>query len=92
MPKSKSTGKKKVRFAIEGDKGNEVYVAGTFNDWNPTKNKLRWKDGVYATTILLAEGKYEYKFVVNGTWCVDPECMDWAPNSLGSLNSVKNVG
>jgi 1,4-alpha-glucan branching enzyme len=81
-------GKKRVKFQIQAEKGSEVYIAGTFNNWSAKKNKLAFKDGVYSTSILLPKGRHEYKFVVNGVWCVDPECAEWAPNGLGSLNSV----
>lgn len=92
MKNASLEGKKRVKFEIVADKGSEVYVAGAFNAWNPGKHKLSWKSGAYTTAILLPKGKHEYKFIVNGTWCVDPECQEWAPNGLGSLNSVKVVG
>ena len=85
-------GKKRTKFQIQAEKGSEVYVAGSFNSWNPRKNKMTFKDGVYATSILLPKGRYEYKFVVNGVWCVDPECAEWSPNGIGSLNSVMVIG
>lgn len=51
----------------------DVYVAGSFNDWNDTANRLTDADGdgVYETGVLLAPGRYEYKFVVNGEWKTD---------------------
>jgi len=92
MAAPSKSGKKRVAFTIEAEKGSDVYVAGTFNGWNPRKNKLRFKNGVYTTSILLPPGRYEYKFVVNDVWCVDPACSEWTPNNIGSLNSVKTVG
>lgn len=91
MERSTLAGKKRVAFEIKAEPGSEVFVAGSFNGWNPTKNRLTFKDGVYRTTILLPKGRHEYKFVINEVWCVDPECPEWAPNGLGSLNSVVNV-
>ena len=92
MPRGKTSsslaGKKRVRFQIEAEKGSEVFVAGSFNDWNPRKNKLTYKGGVYSCTTLLSKGRHEYKYVVNGVWCVDPSCSEWTPNGMGSLNSV----
>ncbi|MEI6218683.1 MAG: hypothetical protein WCP86_07265 [bacterium] len=85
-------GKKRVKFSIKAQPGSEVYVTGTFNGWNPKKNKLANKDGVFTGTILLPKGRHEYKFVVDGVWCVDPECPEWTPNGMGSLNSVLVVG
>ncbi|MFO7889106.1 MAG: alpha amylase N-terminal ig-like domain-containing protein [bacterium] len=51
----------------------DVFVVGTFNDWNEYANPLTDsdQDGVYETEILLAPGRYEYKFVVNGNWKTD---------------------
>lgn len=82
---------KRVKFEIQAEPGSEVYVAGTFNSWNPKQNKLREKTGVYSATLLLPKGRYEYKFVINGVWCVDPKCQEWVPNNYGSLNSVVSV-
>lgn len=83
--------KKRTTFQLGGDEGCSVYVAGSFNGWNPKKNKMRFKNGRYSVALMLPPGKYEYKFIVDGTWCVDPECAEWAPNGLGSLNSVVNI-
>ena len=38
--------------------------------------------------MLLEPGTYEYKFVVDGEWKLDESNPNFAPNSLGSLNSV----
>lgn len=92
MPRASLAGKKRALFSIKADPGSQVYVAGTFNGWNPKKNKLTYKGGVYSARILLPKGRHEYKFVVDDVWCVDPGCPDWAPNGLGSLNSVISVG
>ncbi len=80
--------RRRVRFQMRADEGIKVSVAGTFNGWDPEKHVLKPKDGMYALNILLDPGHYEYKVVVNGVWCVDPERSDWAPNEYGSLNSV----
>jgi 1,4-alpha-glucan branching enzyme len=82
-----------VTFTLAADAGSEVYVAGDFNGWDPADKKLADKkgNGVYSAVIMLAPGEYEYKFVINGTWCVDPNCKEWRQNSLGTLNSVLRV-
>lgn len=84
---------KAVVFSIEADAGYDVFVAGSFNDWNPAQHKLvdAKGEGIYSLELRLAPGDYEYKFVVNGTWCVDPNCKEWVANSLGTLNSVLHV-
>jgi hypothetical protein len=41
--------------------------------------------------VKLAPGTYQYKFVIDGTWCADPECADFVQNEHGTLNSVITV-
>ena len=49
--------------------------------------------GVFTTTLTLPPGIYEYKFVINGIWTLDPDPdRDWTQNGLGTLNSVLRVG
>lgn len=64
-----------VRFKIEIpdglDDGERVYVAGTFNDWNPGHRAYRLKKengSTYAITLPdLSSGKHEFKFTL-GSW------------------------
>jgi 1,4-alpha-glucan branching enzyme len=81
---------KRVRFELPAEPGSRVFVAGTFNDWSPTANPLKDNPGSghCKATLSIPPGRHEYKFVVNGEWRVDPNCTAWAPNELGSLNSV----
>lgn len=91
MAKTTQAKRRRVTFRMAGEAGSEICVAGTFNDWSPTADKLSYRNGAYTASVLLAPGRYEYKLVVNGVWCIDPECPDWVPNGLGSLNSVMMV-
>ena len=88
MAKSSVKGKKRVKFSLKVDASCEVYVAGTFNGWDPQKHNLTYGDGVHSTVVLLSPGRYEYKFIVADKWRIDPECTEWAPDGHGSLNSV----
>ena len=93
MKKAKGSKVRKVNFEIKARPGSEVFVAGSFNNWDPKKNPMRDNpdSGHYKTKLVLPSGRYEYKFVVNGEWCVDPNCSEWAPNDQGTLNSVRVV-
>jgi len=91
MTQSSEIKKKRVNFKIKAGKGKKVFVAGTFNGWNPEQNRLKLRDGYYSTGILLTTGKHEYKFVVDGAWLSDPENREWVPNEHGTLNSVVTV-
>ena len=82
-----------MKFTFHGDKGLAVYVAGEFNGWDPTAKKMAYKAkaGIYEATVKLAAGTYQYKFVVDGTWCADPENANAVANDQGTFNSVVEV-
>ena len=84
---------KVVTFTIHAEKGKNVYLAGEFNKWDPTAKKMAYKakEGIYSATLKLAPGEYQYKFVIDGTWCADPENVDSVQNDQGTFNSVVTV-
>ena len=88
---TKKAATKNVTFTVHADKGKAVYVAGEFNQWNPTAKKMTFKAGVYSATLKLAAGTYQYKFVIDGTWCADPENANAVANDQGTFNSVIEV-
>ena len=66
---------------------------GDFNNWDSGAKPMTDKnnDGIYRCILLLKPGNYEYKLVVDGVWCVDPNNPDFVPNDLGTLNSLLTV-
>jgi 1,4-alpha-glucan branching enzyme len=89
MSQQSTGGRKRVVFEFRAEAGSKVFVAGTFNGWSAKKNRLKEVgEGTFRALMLLPKGRHEYKFVMNGVWCVDPNCPEWAPNDMGSLNSV----
>ena len=92
-PVAKKAAVKNVTFTVHADKGKAVYVAGEFNKWNPTAKKMAYKAkaGIYTATVKLAAGTYQYKFVIDGTWCADPENANAVANDQGTFNSVIEV-
>lgn len=84
---------KQVEFVLEAKHGSKVYIAGTFNEWNPTSHPLRYhpEDGTYKAKLLLPKGIHEYKFIVDGAWRIDTRCPNWILNDTGTLNSVLKV-
>ena len=91
--KRKTTPKTEVMFTVHADKGKAVYLAGEFNDWNPSAKKMAYKarSGIYTASLKLAAGTYQYKFVIDGVWCADPENANSIPNDQGTFNSVITV-
>ena len=82
--------RKRIVFSIDVGPGKSVSVAGNFNDWDPDARPMTDKNnnGIYTCAILLKPGSYEYKFVIDGVWCVDTGNPHFTPNDLGTLNSV----
>jgi peroxiredoxin len=80
----------RFRYRPNGDV-QSVHLAGNFNDWQPTAQKLDGPDGdgFYSITLALPRGRHEYKFVVDGKrWHSDPGNPDIGKNR----NSVLRVG
>ena len=88
----KKPARRNVLFKLEEAPGRQVFVAGSFSDWQP-KQQLSDKEGrgVYTARILLAPGEYEYKFVVDGEWRLDAANPNFVPNDFGTLNSLLTV-
>ncbi len=89
----KAPAKQDVTFTVHAEAGKAVYVAGEFNAWDPAAKKMAWKarQGIYTATVKLAPGTYQYKFVIDGTWCADPENVNAVANDQGTFNSVVTV-
>ena len=90
--------KKKVTFQFNTDPGQEVLVAGTFNDWDiEDKKKVKTlkekspRTGSYTLNMFLPSGEYEYKFFSNGRWYSDPNADVRKLNSFGSFNSIIEI-
>lgn len=49
-----------------------VAVAGTFNNWNQSQYLFERVGNEWTCRISLPPGKYQYKFIVDGNWLVDP--------------------
>ncbi len=78
LPKMKrlDDGQYEVAFTYKPQgKVDAVYLAGSFNDWQPTGLAMDGPDadGRYVSKLTLKPGVYEYKFVLDGKeWRSDP--------------------
>jgi 1,4-alpha-glucan branching enzyme len=87
-----ATQKKRVNFNLHAPTARTVYVAGNFNDWDPSARALKCdKKGVWRTWMNLPTGKYEYRFVVDDEWQEDPTCEERARNAFGAYNSALEI-
>jgi 1,4-alpha-glucan branching enzyme len=82
----------KVTFALKKPEAKHVSLCGDFNDWSPERTPMiRKEGGQWEVAVTLRPGKYQYKFVADDQWLVDPSALENVPNPHGSLNSVREV-
>ena len=62
-----------IRFTYYDPTARQVYLAGDFNNWDPTALPMQRDDkGTWWVVVKLSPGRHEYKFVVDGQWTADP--------------------
>jgi 1,4-alpha-glucan branching enzyme len=81
-----------VRFEFNHPTATTVFVAGTFNHWQPEAKTLHSSGaGNWWKETSLAPGTYEYCLVVDGQWIPDPRARESVPNPFGGRNSILTV-
>ncbi|PKN02109.1 MAG: hypothetical protein CVU77_01425 [Elusimicrobia bacterium HGW-Elusimicrobia-1] len=81
-----------VEFVYENPSAKNVFVAGSFNDWNSSRDALsKDKKGVWRATLPLKTGTHQYKFVVDGNWMADPSNPQTSDDGLGGKNSAVEI-
>jgi Glycogen recognition site of AMP-activated protein kinase len=82
----------KVTFVLPEPAAQRVALGSEFNGWSPDATPMkRHADGHWETTVTLAPGRYQYKFIVDGQWIPDPRARENILSPLGTLNSVIEV-
>ena len=77
-----------VKFSLKPKSAvKNISVVGDFNQWTPTSLKKQ-KDGCYVANVPVNKECFEYKFLVDGQWVVDPDHSQWAMNPYGTPNSL----
>ena len=81
-----------TEFRYYAPQAKRVSVAGNFNNWDAKKFSAK-KDskGNWIVKLNLKPGRYEYKFVVDGSWLNDPHCTSCVSNSFGTQNCTLEI-
>lgn len=88
----KPPARRRCQVRLDAPAAQSVAVTGDFTAWDPAGRPLkRGPDGVWQATLLLAPGRYEYRYLVDGQWADDPACAERVPNGFGSENCVLRV-
>jgi CubicO group peptidase (beta-lactamase class C family) len=78
-----------TEFRLKGHaKASIVALAGSFNDWKQSHLLFGRDGGDWVCRIDLAPGTYQYKFIVDGDWILDPENPKSEGDGRGNVNSV----
>jgi hypothetical protein len=81
-----------VVVSIKAPDAKEVFVAGEFNDWKLDDNsKMEKNNGCWTKRLNLNNGKYRYRFVIDGNWSEDPSNPLTQLNTYGTLDSLLEV-
>lgn len=65
-----------------------VIVTGSFNNWDKRGYRMIKEGGKWIFPLYLQPGKYIYKFIVDGTWILDPANKLYEQNEYDTYNSV----
>lgn len=97
MSKTKPASSKTL-FSCHAPDAQQVFLAGTFNEWKPDATPMdKGEDGKWAASLDLPTGRHEFKFVVDGEWCCEidchanSECPQCVPNDMGTMNLACEV-
>ena len=79
-------------FRLKGyAEASVVVLTGSFNNWNQSQLLFGREGGDWVCRIDLDPGVYQYKFVVDGNWLLDPSNPDTAEDEAGNVNNVLEV-
>ena len=68
-----------------------VVLTGSFNSWHQSQLLFAREGGEWVCRVDLDPGVYQYKFIVDGDWLLDPSNPDIAEDEAGNVNNVLEV-
>jgi 1,4-alpha-glucan branching enzyme len=84
--------KKRIEFSLLAPDAQTVALVADFTAWEQNAANLKkQKNGRWKTTVHLEPGTYQYRYLVDGRWQDDPECVQRVVNPFGGENCVKVV-
>ena len=81
-----------VTFEYIAPEAKQVQLAGSFNNWNGQHTTLkRDASGRWQVALQLQPGRYEYRYIVDGSWQNEQKRSAKVKNAFGTYNSVIEV-
>ncbi len=90
LPEKSLAALRKITFKYRNSEAKEVKLAGDFNDWKSQTMTKKGKQD-WLVTLQLSPGKYNYKFIVDGSWTKDPRNAKSQTDNYGSEHSIIEV-
>ena len=82
----------KITLTVKAPDAKEVYLAGEFNNWKLDENsRMEQNNDSWSKSINLDNGKYRYRFVIDGNWSEDPVNPLKQVNPYGTMDSLLEV-
>lgn len=79
-------------FRLKGHEDASVVVlSGSFNAWNQSQLVFGREGDEWVCRIDLDPGVYQYKFILDGDWLLDPSNPDTAEDEAGNVNNVLEI-
>ena len=81
---------KGVLFNYYDPIAQSVQLVGDFSGWKPVKNLMvqEKENKIWKCIVPLDPGKYQYKFIVDGEWKIDPYNPEVVSGDVGVNNSL----
>jgi len=85
--------KEGVIFSYHDPIAQDVQLVGDFSNWEPVEDVMvqEKKNKIWKGVIPLSPGTYQYKFIVDGKWKIDPYNPGAVTSDLGVNNSLVTV-
>ncbi|HEX3560682.1 MAG TPA: DUF3471 domain-containing protein [Pyrinomonadaceae bacterium] len=90
LPPPSLQGNTTFRLAGHAD-ASIVILTGSFNEWNQSQLVFGREGDAWVCRIDLDPGIYQYKFVVDGNWLLDPSNPETAQDEAGNINNLLEV-
>jgi len=79
-------------FFLAAPEARHVQLVGDFTHWDEAPIQMeKDEEGIWRAAVTLEPGSHSYRFIVDGEWQDDPECLMREPNPYGSQNAVRHV-
>jgi 1,4-alpha-glucan branching enzyme len=79
-------------FSFRAPEAMSVQLVGDFTQWQERPiNLQKGVGGVWRTSVNLEPGTHHYRFLVDGQWRDDPECVLREPNPFGGEDMTRQV-